>query len=377
MRFSRPGNVVMKEQEVEVSFCDLCGTSVPASDIAAMRAVKQHGKTVGQCCLVALRAVDAGSSGAPASLHAGGAIESKASQGDAGRLMTVAIVLLAALAGAVMFLDSGLARLEDLTGKVADDAATRQKGDSETLMKLSVDAGSWALQKDLDAAKKDLSAMSQSLEDVRADAREWRAAAGKQSDGMHAQLQAVAAKQIDYRPLLEDLRQRQARVMTAIDGLRSQVAAVPAAASVATREEPVVSDAAEGLAALPEKLAEEARKLADADAAVRFEAVDILIESKDEKVLPFLVPLAKDPDAFVRRLTVEGLREFKKPDAVDALISALRDDDENVCDTAWRSLCEVTGQKFRFEASASKEARARAAQAWQVWWDKARSTFGS
>ena len=76
-------------------------------------------------------------------------------------------------------------------------------------------------------------------------------------------------------------------------------------------------------------------------------------------------------------MTVEGLREFQKPEAVDALIDALRDEDENVCDTAWRSLRDLTGQKFKFEASASKEARGRSAQAWQDWWVKARATFGT
>ena len=118
-------------------------------------------------------------------------------------------------------------------------------------------------------------------------------------------------------------------------------------------------------------------KLTAADPALRFEAVDVLIESKDPKVLPNLLPLVRDPDAFVRRLTVEGLREFRQPAAVEALLEALVDDDENVCDTAWRSLRDLTGQRLPFDASASKEARARAAKKWQAWWDGARDTFGA
>mgnify|MGYP001291673111 FL=1 len=128
---------------------------------------------------------------------------------------------------------------------------------------------------------------------------------------------------------------------------------------------------------LPDALAENVRKLAAADPAVRFEAVDMLAESKDLRVLSYLLPLAKDPDAFVRRLTVEGLREFSKAETVDTLIEALRDQDENVCDTAWRSLRDLTNQKLRFDASASLDARRRAAKVWQDWWSKARASFGS
>ena len=191
--------------------------------------------------------------------------------------------------------------------------------------------------------------------------------------GLGRQATETAAKLIDYRPLFEDLRQRHTRAMAAIEGMRSDVAAVPAPVDVAgSAAEPVAVDGPD----VPDELQEHVRKLAAGDPAVRFEAVDVLIDSKNLNVLPYLLPLAKDPDAFVRRLTVEGLREFRKAEAVDALIGALADDDENVCDTAWRSLCDMTGQKFKFDAAASKEARGRAARSWQDWWEKARDTFG-
>ena len=43
------------QEDVEVSFCDLCGTSVPAGDLATGAAVQQRGKTIGACCLPGLR----------------------------------------------------------------------------------------------------------------------------------------------------------------------------------------------------------------------------------------------------------------------------------------------------------------------------------
>src|SRR5690606_8688767 len=131
---------------------------------------------------------------------------------------------------------------------------------------------------------------------------------------------------VDYRPLFEDLRQRHTRAMAAIEGMRSEVAAVPASVVPAPPSGPAPS---EPVIDLPTDLAQQVRKLAAADPAVRFEAVDVLAESKNLKALPYLLPLARDPDAFVRRLTVEGLREFKKAEAVDVLIDALRDEDEN------------------------------------------------
>ena len=118
------------------------------------------------------------------------------------------------------------------------------------------------------------------------------------------------------------------------------------------------------------------KKLSATDPAVRFEAVDELLRSKNALVLPPLLPLARDPDSFVRRLTVEGLRDFKRPEVVEALLVALVDSDDNVRDTAWRSLKEVTGQKFPFETNATKDARARAVQRWQEWWEKNKATFG-
>ncbi|MGC6489424.1 MAG: HEAT repeat domain-containing protein, partial [Planctomycetota bacterium] len=140
--------------------------------------------------------------------------------------------------------------------------------------------------------------------------------------------------------------------------------------------EPARAEPPAAAAALPAPLAEQVANLAAADPALRFEAVDVLIESKEPKVLVHLLPLVRDPDAFVRRLTVEGLREFRRPAAVDALLEALADEDENVCDTAWRSLRDVTGQRLPFDASASKEARSRAAKKWRDWWAGARDTFG-
>jgi hypothetical protein len=155
-----------------------------------------------------------------------------------------------------------------------------------------------------------------------------------------------------------------------------------AVATAATAKPPEVAPVASGPVVEPPPglaapLAAQVQKLSAADPAIRFEAVDELLRSKDALVLPFLLPVTKDADAYVRRLCVDGLRDWKRPEVVDALLVALGDLDENVRDTAWVSLKEVTGQRFPFETTASREARARAILKWQEWWDKSRATFGA
>jgi HEAT repeat protein len=128
---------------------------------------------------------------------------------------------------------------------------------------------------------------------------------------------------------------------------------------------------------LPATLATQVKRLGDGDAAVRFEAVDHLLVSKNLAVLPYLVPMTRDVDGFVRRLAVEGLRDFKHGDSIAALLDALGDSDSTVAETAWSSLKRLTGQKIAFDANApSKDARARAQQRWRDWWEKNKDTFG-
>ncbi len=370
----------MQEQEVEVSFCDLCGTSVPAGDIEAQSAVLHQGKTIGSCCLGTLRAATAASPStgaadtakvAPAPVPASGG---SGSGGDSSRILTVAIVMMMAFAGGVMFLDSRLSRLEDAFVKASDGAAIRQKADSEALQALSVKADGFAARSDLAAIATKQTELAGTMATLRDGTAQRQTVLQQEVGGLRTQVSETMAKIVDYRPLFEDLRQRHTRALAALEGMRLEVAAAPASATPVPGPGPAIR---EPVIDLPSDLADQVRKLSAADPAVRFEAVDMLAESKNLKVLPYLLPLTKDPDAFVRRLTVEGLREFQKPEAVDALIDALRDEDENVCDTAWRSLRDLTGQKFKFEASASKEARGRSAQAWQDWWVKARATFGT
>lgn len=368
----------MQEQEVEVSFCDLCGTSVPAGDVDAQLAVLHQGKTIGGCCLNALRGaapadnsiLDA--SKASSSQGLGGPVSAPGG-GDSSRMLIVAIVIMIAFAGGVMFLESRLSRLENASSKASDAAAIRQVADSVALQALSVQADGFAGRADVADLGLKQTELANAVAALADDGMQRQKILEQEVGGLRTQVNETMAKIVDYRPLFEDLRQRQTRAMAAVEGLRREVAAVPVSAPPSPGPGPAISEPVIDLSA---ELADQVRKLSAADPAIRFEAVDVLAESKNLKVLPYMLPLTKDPDAFVRRLTVEGLREFRKPEVVDALLAALLDEDENVCDTAWRSLRDLTGQKFKFKAAESKDVRGRAAQAWQDWWAKARATFG-
>lgn len=354
----------MQPNEVEVVFCDLCGASVPAADLASQAAVPFQGKVVGACCLGALR-----SAGAPT------AATPRAAAGD-GRLLTIAIAMLAGLAAVAIFLDQKVADVDRQVQDNHEQVLQRLGAGGEVLQSVSMSLDGAARKSDLDALAERLGVVEGGLMAAGEQDRQVLEQLRQGVAGLQQQQQRRDAATIDYRPLFDDLRQQLQRQAAAIAELRTSAAAHNVAeAAVPPPEVPVPDPSA--ASGLPPAIQALVAKLGSSDPALRFEAVDELVRSKEPAVLPHLLPLARDPDAFVRRLTVEVLRDFKHVDAVEALLVALGDGDENVRDTAWRSLRELTGQKLPFEATASKDARARAQQKWQEWWDKNKTTFGS
>lgn len=356
----------MQDDQVEVAFCDFCGTSVPAADLGSGAALRLQGKTVGACCLTKLRPANA-SGGVPEATRAGGH--------DA-RLMPVAISLLAALAAATIFLDNRIADAELRRGKQHEQLVQAMGSHSDVIQGIGVDMDGAARRADLDAFGDKLATFAAAAQQDGAQQREQLDTIRRDVVALQKEHRAAAAATIDYRPLFDDLRQQTQRLAATLAEMRSAAPTLSAAPVEAAT--PAVPDEGPGTPdALPGALGEHVRKLGSADAAVRFEAVDELLRSKNPAILNHILPLARDPDSFVRRLTIEGLRDYKRPEAIEALLVALGDGDENVRDTAWRSLREASGQKLPFEASASKDVRARAQQRWQDWWDKNKATFGA
>lgn len=358
----------MQQDDFEVAFCDLCGTSVPAADLASGAAVKTQDKVIGNCCLVGLRAARPDVLGAP--------VVPRPPTGES-RLLVVAIVLLAGIAAATIFLDQRLARAESGWQAQHRELSNAQRSDSEVLQSVGVAMDSAARRADLDAFAERLGTIDGALQQGGEQTRQELDRIREDVAAIRQELRATQAAAVDYRPLFDDLRQQLQRQALVLTDLRATPAAAPAPVEAVTPPAPP-ADAVTDPTGLPAALAEQVRKLQSDDAAIRFEAVDELVRSKNEAVLPHLLPIANDPDPFVRRVTMDGLAGFAKPEAVDALLGGLADSDENVRDTAWRSLREVTGQKFAFDAfNPSKEVRARAQQRWLEWWEKSKATFGT
>src|SRR5690606_24644411 len=125
---------------------------------------------------------------------------------------------------------------------------------------------------------------------------------------------------------------------------------------------------------LPAELKHHVMALADEDPGTRFTAVDKLLRSRDPRVLGALLPMAKDSNLFVRRLTVAGLRDFRSPESIEALLVALADPEALVRLAANAALRELTGQRIEFD-DATASSRAAGQRRWQEWWDKNRATF--
>lgn len=359
----------MSEPALDVVFCDLCEVSVSVAELASGAAIRHRGKVIGPCCLGTLRS-------SQSSAAATSAPVASVPPAD-GRTFPIALVLLAAVAAATIFLDQRFTSADARWQKGQEQLFAAQQEQGQLLQRVDMAADAAVRRVDLDALQLRLQELAAGLprgEDL-----------AKQLGGLAQELalarqdvRGLGEREIDYRPLFDEQRGRQQRTLELLATLRDAAATppvAPAAAPVPAPETPV--DASTPANTLPPALAAHVAKLKSPEASVRFVAVDELFRSKNVEVLVHLLPMAKDADPFVRRLTIDGLRDHKRAEVVEVLLAALGDADENVRDTAWGSLKILTGQKLPFEATGSKEVRARAVQRWQEWWDKNKATFGS
>ncbi|MCR9244050.1 MAG: HEAT repeat domain-containing protein [bacterium] len=383
----------MHEDDFEVQFCDLCGTSVPLSDLESGAAMRHHGKTIGACCLGVLREGDSPLAIKGNAAVAGGGADGKAStpaaagggsraRSEGAMLLPVAIALLAGMAGTAIYLDLKIQGVADRQKSDYESVTAGLATSRKTLDAIDQSMDGGARKSDVDDVRERVLALDNAVKAQQEQNRQKAETLRVALDGMQKNIRRLDAAQIDYRPLFDDLRQQMQRTNRAIADLQTGAIA-PVGVGGDEPGEPAVGDVPADAVAkvdpgVPEDLAAQIKRLADGDAAVRFEAVDHLLVSKNVAVLPYLLPMAQDTDGFVRRLVVEGLRDFRHADSVEALLAALSDEDPTVAETAWSSLKRLTGQKISFDATApSKDARLRAQQRWRDWWEKNKTTFGT
>jgi hypothetical protein len=348
------------DDSLEVFFCDLCNTSVPLRDLEIGVASRFKGRVIGGCCLADLRAAGRGRGGS-ANLR--------------GAAAGMTILMLIAIAGATIFLDRRLSdEIDQLRERIAalDGAAERRDGRLTALEERLVAVPARA---DLDALGKQLSSLHTGFENG------YKAVDGRLG-GFVEQVKAVGrdigAVQHGQRQLGSSLErfERELRLLGAeVAALGARPRETPPSGSQppAPPAEAAAPPAAVG--GLPPELAHEVARLGDADAGIRFEAVDKLIASRSNAVLEHVVAMVKDADPFVRRLTVDGLQHFRQKSAVEALLDALMDPEDLVRHYANASLQILTGQKIAYDPDAGRDQRSQGQRRWREWWEKNRAGF--
>ena len=367
--------------DLEVFFCDLCSTSVPATDLASKEASKVGDKVVGACCLASLPARgDAGTTAAKQS-----AKSAEATSGGGGWFLAAFLMLLA-VAGATLFLDWRFGNeLEPLRSSMVsiqdevDPLAARLVGVEKRLGNLLGPASIEPLRHGLDTMRDDLVGLeSRVIESVRENAQRLRdldTRLGALDAGQRDLLSRLSEVHGDLRRTYEQLQVVSERLMMAS---LSPVAAAGVGSHGGSPSGLPASQPPSPLSAtelLPPHLLRFIEQLDDADDGERFVAVDELLESGDPRVFEFILPLAQDPDHFVRRLVCEGLKDHRSDASVDALLEALSDSESLVRHTAHASLRELTAQELPFDPDATPKRRASMERKWRDWWGKNRDSM--
>ncbi|MEZ5965186.1 MAG: HEAT repeat domain-containing protein [Planctomycetota bacterium] len=342
---------------LEVYFCDVCNESVPASDLEARRAVRLKGKVIGACCLQALRP---GPAAVAVDRRAGG-----------GTIALLAVVTLAGIGAATAFLDW---RVSDEVGGLSsrvNGLEDRARHGQERFSAVEEAVTQLGARLDLDKVSAQVAGLESRVDQVRAsvDLRTTRL-----DETLQAAAERQSSVQTEQQGALDRLRESVERLGGDVAALRAMPRPAPAAAIPDVSAPPVVAPAA-AEPELPAELQHHVMALGDADPGTRFSSVDKLLRSNEPRVLSALLPMAKDDNVFVRRLTVEGLRGFRRPESVDVLLVALSDPEPLVRVTAHASLRALTGQTFEFD-DASASTRATSLRRWQDWWERNRATFG-
>lgn len=350
-----PKTELDQPDQPEVIFCNVCNQSIPEQAF-------QDGR--------ALRGADGG---CPR-----GSNTPVGARGHSGRLTalvsTSALVILASVVAGVFHLDGKIEGVRDstssslgsLTNRTSDNATAQERLELAIAGLRSADRSPELLRR-IDVVTSQLSGLLETLPPRLGSlttAGEQRTQQIRRNEEFLVQLSASVAL------LRDDLRS----VSAGISELRAAPLRAPAAGPISSGTEGVPDDpvAATGL---PPALAHLASRLDDPDSATRYEAADQLLRSGDSRAFELVLPLAKDPDLFVRLVVLDGAAAVRSKASVDALLVALGDPESLVRDRAARGLQDLTGESFNFDPDAPSSQRAAMQRRWQDWWDKERESF--
>jgi len=325
-----------------LSFCDVCGESVPTRDFESGAAVRRGGRV----------------------LCAQHAAESREADSVARRSSSGAWVAVLAVAG----LAAGVAALVVAIRKPsADDLAAAAERDRIVAGDL---AGRLASSRDeLSRAIADEAAGRSALA-ARLDALEQRAAAvAGRADGLAARIGDVEAslastgagaaeKLAALRAEVEPLRAEIASLRAALESGRASETATPPAESV--------PDSAE--AALRREVEAQRRLLVAPDPAARFSALVEIAKKLGPQSAGDVAVALSDTDPFIRAFAARLLGDFRLRESVPDLLLALRDSDADVRRAGLQSVRAIAGSDFGYDPDAALEARAAAVRRVEEWY---------
>lgn len=376
---------------IELEFCDICNESVPAPDLAAGRAHRRGGRVICATCERAMGVQTNTPSSPPEAAAGATAVEvtpqapvtavvpavntvAPARSGGAGWLALIALVLAVVLG---VSLSSRLDLLEGESGK-----------------------GFTAVQRDLQNGRQDQREALKRLDLV----------LNTQLEGLVAQLQAQ--RELDQAGLLQlteqisVLRERAAGIAATLDGFRAQFIQLSAEQGAQqAREGTALAALGERMRAQEDQLiavegtlralslapiamvggspkgstapgwAEVLGDLSSDNPGLRLDAVYSLGSSQDPTVIPYLIPMVKDSDVFVRMAACRTLSDLDARIAVPDLIEALNDPATVVREAAVVALRRITKRGMRFDPLGSPADRSQRVAKWLDWWQKEGQVF--
>ncbi|HKE02121.1 MAG TPA: HEAT repeat domain-containing protein [Planctomycetota bacterium] len=361
---------------MKIYFCDICNTSIPLQDLDAGTAVAVKGKLLCANCNAAAAAATKGGPAAAATARAGG----------------VTIGRAAALAALAAVVGIGAAW-------IFDRRAAQERKDALAVVEEHGDALSRDVRRIDSSLGGEVRGLGARVDELRDEVQRSGEAENGRREHDRGEMDARFAKVFGY--VEENERQKQqieqheirlaasseslGALARAIDELKARVDAGATASAArepmpaaATEEPPASAPAAPGgLPALPAGLQKVAEGLKSSEAEKRWDAVGELARPPFNKdVIPYLLPMLKDPDDFVRHHAAEALGDLDARAAIPALIDSLSDPQQFVREMVNTQLRRITRQTFKFDPSGKKDDRDRQQRQWRTWWEQNREKLG-
>ncbi|HTE06671.1 MAG TPA: HEAT repeat domain-containing protein [Planctomycetota bacterium] len=334
---------------MKIYFCDGCNESIPITDIQSGQVTTIKGKLFCRKC------IPPGSGGSAAPVATG-------RTGTHPLVVVLLLVLIGYLAwrdlprlasavtgdgeaAAELAASDQRAGLSDLDGRLGA-LATRldeverqllfQRGDVDTVRGSAAD-----LSRSIDQAREELEGL-----------RRGQAETGQLIEKLHFQENRTHDLEGRIDTHAEMLTQLEQRVATGLAERQAGVAQTAAAAPAADATQQAELDAIR-------------RQLLDADAGMRFDAVEKISKGRHKSLATNLVPVLKDEDPFVRIRAMQVLGDFGEAGAVPALFDVLDDPSPPIRKTASETLKRLTGHDAGYDPLASKPERDKAVKKWR------------